>query len=278
MESEVKKRKAQLYKYQGIGFGICILGIIYLCCMIFGIDTYYVEWAFGRGVSFLLSFSIILVYALFVAAGCIVARRGGVRISEILSEECDPFLYEACISGRGRLFYRERVLCNLSLARYYQGNYDKAWETLKGIDPHKLRGIFKANFYILLSDLYFKRGMGMGVRGIEEEFRQSMKGKREQRYFEMLCAGNNLTRALENQDYLAAFGFLCKRMELNGNTVRPWMKVNCAMKEAQIYLGLGEKESARLCLDYVVAKGGRMRCVQEAEQILAGMENASSLS
>lgn len=94
----------------------------------------------------------------------------------------------------------------------------------------------------------------------------------------MLCAGNNLTRALENQDYLAAFGFLCKRMELNGNTVRPWMKVNCAMKEAQIYLGLGEKESARLCLDYVVAKGGRMRCVQEAEQILAGMENASSLS
>ena len=203
MESEVKKRKAQLYKYQGIGFGICILGIIYLCCMISGIDTYYVEWAFGRGVSFLLSFSIILVYALFVAAGCIVARRGGVRISEILSEECDPFLYEACISGRGRLFYRERVLCNLALARYYQGNYDKAWETLKGIDPHKLRGIFKANFYILLSDLYFKRGMGMGVRGIEEEFRQSMKGKREQRYFEMLCAGNNLTRALENQDYLS---------------------------------------------------------------------------
>ena len=81
-----------------------------------------------------------------------------------------------------------------------------------------------------------------------------LRRKRDWKYFEMLCAGNNLTKAIEN-----------------GNTVRPWMKVNCALKEAQIYLGLGENESAKLSLNYVVSKGNRMWCVQEAQRILAGM-------
>ena len=98
-----------------------------------------------------------------------------------------------------------------------------------------------------------------------------LRRKRDWKYFEMLCAGNNLTRAIENQDYQSASRFLHERIDLNGNAVRPWMKVNYALKEAQIYLGLGEKESAKLSLNYVVSKGNRMWCVQEAQRILAGM-------
>ena len=78
----------------------------------------------------------------------------------------------------------------------------------------------------------------------------------------MLCAGNNLTRALENQDYPAASRFLYERLDLNGNVIRPWM----------IYLGLGEKESAKHCLQYVVSKGNRMWAAREAQRILESME------
>ena len=124
-----------------------------------------------------------------------------------------------------------------------------------------------------MSDQYFKRGMGQQVHELEERFRQSVraKNKREWKYFETLCAGNNLTRALENQDYQAAAGFLGDRIALNGNASRPWTRVIFALKEAQIYLGLGEKESAKLCLKYVVDNGNRMWCVQEAMRLSEGI-------
>ena len=96
--------------------------------------------------------------------------------------------------------------------------------------------------------------------------------KSDWKYFQMLCAGNNLTRALENQDYPAASRFLYERLDLNGNVIRPWMKVNYTFRQAQIYLGLGEKESAKHCLQYVVSKGNRMWAAREAQRILESME------
>lgn len=294
MELEVKKRRAQLYRYQGAGFFICLLGAAYLLYMVSGIDSYVMAWRFGSGISALITASICIVYALIAAMACLVIRLGSVKIAEILATECDPFLYEACIRRNSMVLYKNRILCNIALAQHCQGNFDRAWETLQGINPRKLKGIFRANYYILLSDQYFKRGMGMQVHELEQAFLRSisrqtqyrqeyertngtaatdarLRRKRDWKYFEMLCAGNNLTRAIENQDYQSASRFLHERMDLNGNTVRPWMKVNYALKAAQIYKGLGEKESAKLSLNYVISKGNRMWCVQEAQRILAGM-------
>lgn len=288
MELEVRRRRAQLYRYQGFGIGICILGAAYLFYMVFGIDSYIIAWRFGNGISTLVTASILIVYALIVAVGCLTLRMGALKIVEILATECDPFLYEACIRRSSMVLYKERILCNIALAQHCQGNFDRAWETLQEINPQKLKGIFRANYYILLSSQYFRRGMGMQVHELEEAFLRSilrqtryrqmngasvgtdarLRKKRDWKYFEMLCAGNNLTRAIENQDYPAAYGFLHERMDLNGKFVRPWMKVNYALKEAQVYLGLGEKESAKLSLNYVVSKGNRMWCVQEAQRLL----------
>ena len=89
----------------------------------------------------------------------------------------------------------------------------------------------------------------------------------------MLCASNNLTRALANQDYQAASRFLHERMDLDGNTVRPWMKVNYALKQAEIYLGLGETKSAKLSLKYVISKGNRMWCATEAQRRLESLKS-----
>lgn len=266
VELEVRKRRAQLYRYQGVGAGICILAAFYLFYMVWEIDSDFIRWKFGIGSSALITVSICIVYALLVAIACLIMRLGSIKIAEILATECDPFLYEACIQKNSRLLYKDRLLCSLALAQHYQGNFDRAWETLQGINVYKLHGIHRANYYILMSDQYFKRGMGQQVRELEERYRQSVKtkNKREWKYFETLCAGNNLTRALENQDYQAAAGFLGERIALNGNASRPWTRVIFALKEAQIYLGLGEKESARLCLKYVVENGNRMWCVQEA--------------
>ncbi len=294
MELEVKRRRAQFYRYQGVGLGICILAAVYLFYMIFGIDSYIIAWKFGNGIAILVTTSIGIVYALLVSIACLVIRMGSVRIAEILATECDPFLYEACIRKSSMALYKDRILCNIALAQHSQGNYDGAWETLQGINTHKLKGIFRANYYILLSAQYFQRGMGIQVHELEEAFRRSIsrqtpyqqeyqrnlpagvsartRRRRDWKYFEMLCAGNNLTRALENQDYGAASRFLHERMDLDGNTVRPWMRVNYAFKEAQIYLGLGEKESAKLSLQYVVSKGNRMWCVKEAQRLLESMK------
>lgn len=279
MELEVRKRRAQLHRYQAAGFGIYFLAAAYLFYMVLGIDSYFIVWKFGRGISALVTASICIVYALISACACLVIRLGSVRIAEILTTECDPFLYEACIRKSSRVLYKDRILCNLALAKHCQGNYDSAWETLQAVNVRKLKGVFRANYYILLSAQYFRRGMGMEAHELEETFRQSIshaapyQRKRDWKYFEMLCASNNLTRALANQDYQAASRFLHERMDLDGNTVRPWMKVNYALKQAEIYLGLGETKSAKLSLKYVVSKGNRMWCATEAQRRLESLKS-----
>jgi len=296
MELEVKKRRAQLYRYQAAGFFICILGAVYVFYMVFGIDSYVMAWRFGSVIFVLVTASVCIVYALIVAIDCLIIRLGSVKIAEILATECDPFLYEACICRSSMVFYKDRILCNIALAQHCQGNFDKSWETLQGINPRKLKGVFRANYYILLSAQYFKRGMGHKVHELEEAFGRSVsyrprswqgsrpenggaaggtvwsRRKNDWRYFQILCAGNNLTRALKNQDYQAASRFLYEGQELNGNIIKPWMKVNYTFRQAQIYLGLGEKESAKLCLKYVLSKGNRMWAVSEAQRMLETIE------
>ena len=60
-------------------------------------------------------------------------------------------------------------------------------------------------------------------------------------------------------------------MELDETCPRHGLRWGFYFKEAEIYLGLGEKESARLKLEYVTEKGGRLFYVQEARQMLEGM-------
>lgn len=269
MEQEVIKRLAQCRKRKWTGVGICALAIVYLIYLeIIKMDYYTMHWAFGRVGSFLVTVSVFVVYAVIALISIFIVRSGEVKILQILTEECDPFLYEACINTRRPLLYKNGYLCNRAIAQYYQGNFNLAWETFQQINPQKLKGMHWVNYYILLSDLYFKKGMGNQVTELEEAMRRVIKNKKDQKNFQVLCTGNNLIRAVENKDYETAFRFLQERIELGGNVTQKWIRVNCAWWEAKVYIGLGEKKSARLKLEYAVANGGRLYCAQNAKQLL----------
>lgn len=271
IEYEAKRRLAQCRKNKWTGVGVLALAIVYLLYMQFVVIDR-VGWFIGGWSCFLIELSIFLVYGLLAAAAFFIMRSRRAVISSIMTDECDPFLYEACLNNARIWSFRDRAVCNRALAQYYQGNFEAAWNTFHQIQAGKLRGGFKANYYMVLSALYFRNGMGGQVRELEEACRISMKSgrgrQREQRYFQMLCTGNNYLRAMENQDYESAFRFVQERRALGFPANRTWNEVGFAMWEARIYLGLGEKESARLKLQYVIDKGGRMYYVEEARKAL----------
>ena len=100
------------------------------------------------------------------------------------------------------------------------------------------------------------------------------KNKKEQMYFQMLCASNNLFRAMENKDYKAAFDFLAKRKVLDAGKCRKWTYIGYSLWEAKIYAGLGDEKSARLNAEYVLAEGGRLVYVERAKALLREMGSA----
>lgn len=274
MEYEVRRRMSQYRKRKWQGVGILVLAIAYLYYTNFNVD-YRVRWIVGGIPYFLLVLSIFFTYAILAAVSIVVIRSGGIQISRILTDECDPFLYEACLNSSRIWMFKDRVVCNRAMAQYYQGNFEAAWQTLQRVQVKKLKGSFKINYYMILSSLYFRNGMGGKVRELEEAYRLSMKSgrrnRREQKFFQMLCAGNNYHRAMENRDYESAFRFVQERKTLSFSMNHTWNEVGLVMMESRIFLGLGEKESARLKLQYVMDKGGRLYYVKEAEEILAGL-------
>lgn len=270
MELEVKRRLAQYRKCKCLGIAVWIIVAFHFLYLLFKIDSR-ITWLIGGYGYFILGFGLLLLTLILFVICEMIIMVGTSKISSALSMDCDPFLYEACILKSGGFWHKNRLLCNQAMAQYYQGKFELAWETFQRMEVYKLKGKFKLNYYILMSSLYFRRGMGQQVRELEEAYRKTAQNKREKKNFQILCASNNLTRALENKDYTAAFRFLQERMELNGNLSQTWTKVGFYFKEAEIYLGLGEKESARLKLEYVTEKGRRLFYVQEARQMLEGM-------
>lgn len=265
----VNQVMAEYYKRKWTGVGICAAAIIYLIYLgIFRMD-YRISLVVGGFASFLLTLSVFVIYIMLAALAIFMLRYAARAISETLSEACDPYLYESCLNRLTVLFYKDRLTCNYALAQYYQGDFDRAWDTLRRVNIYKLKGSFKLNYYILLSALYFKRGMGGHVAELEQAYRSGIRNKREQKYFRMLCAGNNFIRAMGNHDYDAAFRFLREREALNGNMSSQWQRIGYRMREAQIYAALGEKESAKLNLQYVLQNGGRIFYVREAERLLS---------
>ncbi len=271
IEFEARRRLAQFRRQKWLGAAVLALAVIYLLHMEFAAAAE-VRWFVGGFSYFLIEVSIFLVYGLLAVAALFIMRSAAAQFGRIMTDECDPFLYEACLNNARIWSFKDRAACNRALAQYYQGNFDASLNTLQGIQVRKLRGAFKANYYTIMSALYFRNGIGARVRELEESYRVSMKSgrgsRREQKYFRMLCAGNNYLRAMENQDYKSAFRFVQERRELGFPANRTWNEVGFSMWEAKIYLKMGERESAGLKLQYVIEKGGRMYYVEEARKAL----------
>lgn len=269
MELKIRNVISKYRKRKAVGYGIVILAVLYLVYLaIFKMD-YRVDLVLGSWASFLLYLSVFVVYLVLAIGGLGIIATAGEVIANVLADDCDPYLYAACFDRVSGVFYRDRIDCNRAMAVFYQGEFDRAFEILQRINVYKLKGVFRYNYYSLMSSIYFKRGLGMHVTELEQAYRAGMKkNKRDQRFFQMLCLDNNVLRAIENKDYKKAFEFLSGLEKTGIRTMRLFNKVGVSFDEARIYDALGEKESAALKLEYVIKNGGRLFCVGQAQEML----------
>ncbi len=272
VEMRVNQIMAQYRKRKWIGFAVVAFDIIYLVYLIvFKMDVR-INYVVGGFAALLLTMNVFIVYAVIAIIAVVIIQSGSNKITDTLYQMCDPYLYEECLNRLRVWRYKDRFSCLHGMAQYYQGDTDRALETFRSINVHKLKGLIRTNYYLLMSAIYFQKGMGQRVPELEQAYRASMKkSKREQIYFRTLCASNNLYRAMENRDYESAFRFLEERKELDVK-VPKWVRIGYHLWEGKIYAAIGDKNSARMNLNYVVKEGGRLVHVSQAKELLEEME------
>lgn len=230
---------------------------------------YRLELVFGLPTALLLYVCVIATYVFVFLLLYLFRLRGAKIVANTLSEECDPCLYEACLNRTAGSFFRDRHLCDLALARYYQGDQETAFQILQQIQVAKLKGTYRFLYYWILTRIYFEREMGTQVPQIEQIFRSGMRNNRQDKIlFRRFCIANNICRAMENKDYEKAMEFLSEYRLLQGREISRVQMVTDRLIEAKILLGLGEEEAAGIYLKYVLANGGTLYAVREAEQLL----------
>ena len=132
-----------------------------------------------------------------------------------------------------------------ALAQCCQGNSQKAEETLKNINPYKLREEDKLEYYLLMSELCFAKGEEMRVAEFERVYLTGVeKNQREQKCFQRFCTNNHRLWAMKNKDYPAAHRFLSEQRALSGRKCEKYSVIKYSMLEAEIHAGLGETKSA----------------------------------
>lgn len=276
-QQEVNKR-VQKYWIWKIAY---IIGII-LIAFIFGSLVIGGSVWFASAISYLLNefFAFCgFVFLLFVI--CILNSFQERKIVNVLNEECDPYLYEACWHKTGfKCFKRDCHLYNLATTVYHQGNMEEAWNILMQIRPEKLKGHFLAHYYMLRSELYFRQGMGGQVRQLEDEFARRIRNRTDRKNMQRLCARNNGIRAYENKDYESAYGFIQEYVGMSERSIMA-ERVMLSYRLALLDKETGNMDAARARLKYIIANGNRLFFVREARQMLeqmkmdAGMDQAS---
>lgn len=276
LENEIQKRLHKYHKKMWASYGIIALDILFLIYMvIFKLNPEICSWTFGGFGTFVLYIAVFAAYAAIAIAACLMEAFGKLGIEKILFEECDPVLYEACAMRIKQPFFKDRVKCNLAVARYYQGDIQKTYDTLMQIRPEKLKKGFALNYYVILSAVYFEKELGQQVPELEQACkRQLPKNEKGQNFFKHLCACNNLQRALANKDYEAAFHFMKESTEINTKFNYRLYRVLQSFHEAEIYQGIGDMTSAKWNLDYVVKEGNRLFVKTKAEEMRKSMEES----
>ncbi len=73
---------------------------------------------------------------------------------------------------------------------------------------------------------------------------------------------------MENKDYQSAFLFLEERKGLDQKQTTKWIRIGYHLWEGKIYAAIGDKNSARMHLNYVIKEGGRLVHVSQARELL----------
>lgn len=269
LQEEAKRRFGKYRKRKYKGGLVSAVAILYFVFIGFHVDYSKIQDVFSGIGKILIELSIVLVFFVIYIIGLLIIQGSGIEIQKILFEECNPYLYEACLRKCRVLWKRDAFTCTLAAAKYYQGDKEQMYHELQSIQVFKLKRTALVNYYSLMSDYYFSHGLQDRVSELEQACARSIgRGKNNQKQYQIFCASNNLRRAMANEDYGAAFQFLMEIKELQGSNGNRLFLVIHHMWEARIYLALGEKESAKVNLDYVVEKGGCLGIVNQAKRLL----------
>lgn len=270
MEARARELVRAYRKRKGLAWIILAVGIVYLFYIVFRVLEGPAAEELGGLAMTALLFSAYVVFALFAVAAVLVKQSGGMILNRVYQEQCDPALYEACLLKLHFFLQPGWKACNLAIAQYQQGDYGRAQDTLASVPVQKLRKNLIPGYYQCLCALCFKQGRGEEVAALEEACRLALGPKpRWRQQFALVCANNNLFRAVENRDYEKAFLFLqATRRTGTGSVSWKMAQVTYSMWMARICLGLGEKKSAGMYLAYVKQQGGTMAAAEEARQLL----------
>lgn len=274
-EQEVRKRVKKYWARKIPSLVLAIVSLVFFWIIMCGDDIIIQVEGEERGALF--GFFWGLFSALFFIAGwfaiyiglVLYSHGAGAKIRDILMEECDPYLYEACVKKTTfGLFNSDLRKFNCAMTAYYKGDFQNAWELFQGVRLQKIRGRM-ADYYQLKTLLYFEMGLGGQVCQIEEEFRMKAVKPQMQKKFRAFCLTNNIRRACENKDYQMAYRFIQERMESANNwKISILQKVNFTYWNGLVDAGAGNLEAAREKLSWVAVKGNRLYIARRAKEML----------
>lgn len=267
-EVDRKVRNYRLQKYLGgVGFVIVAIHLFYV---LFSVTSMF--WMTGY---LQVTADICVMVAHFVALVVLafVVRTANLWIYGCLQNQCDPFLFEACLYHLGAWGGENTKRLNLAVAQYYQGNFEQASDTLQHVNPESFKKTNRLNYYIIRCSLCFRMGMPEKVRELENEFQRQISGKEDARNMRILCAMNNMKRACQNQDYPAAWRFYYEWLGLTKKGAsQEWSLVGRIFQTALLEKECGNETRAREGFAYVKKHGNRLMFAEEAGRFLGKKE------
>lgn len=211
----------------------------------------------------------VIAFVLMMGVAMLIYQQQLNKITEILNEKCDPFLFEECWSSLKYLTLNKSIRnYNSAVAKYAQGNMTEAWKLLNEVNPHKMRRKQKIYYYSLLSDLLFEQGMVEQLRQPEEKYSVIIKNENERQNMRRLCAQNNMYRAYMNHDFESAYRFLEEERMNFGKMSSVVMKINAAYWTGVFDKEMGNTVAAKAHLQFVIEHGNRVFLVEKAQKIL----------
>lgn len=259
-QREIDRRVRNYWLQRGLGMAGMILVILHGLLLFVNLGHFMWIWGYTNVITRL---CIVLVHYVIAQILYIVVRGAEIHISDSLTKYCDPFLYEACLYRVGG----SKKQLSLALSQYYQGNFEQAWDTLGRVSPEGLKKKYKYNYYMLKSSLLLWQEKLEEVRQTEDEFQRTISGKEDTVYMQLLCASNNMKRALKNGDYPSAYEFLQDHIRLNPRGASLWVKIGNLYWEGLLDHFCQNRAGAEAHFSYVEKYGGKLFYVQEIKKM-----------
>lgn len=199
------------------------------------------------------------------------------RTAKILREQCDPYpmaqaCEEMCALTRNPAM-KQMLLIDLAVARSEMGQYEACVQIMQDSGGEAMLALqrppVRVLYYNNMASFHIELGQLEEAESALQKAMDLWGALKNPKQVEGLGRAIHSTKAelaLARKDYSAAISLSGGMSEDHARAL-----VNKAFLRAKIHLALGEKEAARLSLQYVIANANRLHCRAEAEEMLAAL-------